>query len=583
MRPVRRPHRAARRRAGRRTAPLAVLELEPRRLLAASDVLSYHDDAASTGQQEAETTLTTQNVNASTFGKQFTTPLDGQVYAQPLVKAGVDITGGAEPGVHNVVYVATEHDSVYALDAQTGDVLWQTSFLDPANGVTTVPAPADVNTSDLTPEIGITSTPVIDPATGLIYVLAQTKQVIGTDTADPHYIQTLHALNLATGQESPVGPTVVADTTYNQATGVYTYNSGPTVNGTGDGSVNGKVTYNALREFQRAALTLVNGTIYFASASHGDNGPYHGWVLGYDAQTLALKAAFNTTPNGGEGGIWQAGGQVASDAAGNLYIETGNGTFGDGTSNANQLLADGRPIGGDYGDSFIKLAVDPTTSPTDQNSNGWGLKVADYFTPYNQLALSNADLGRRLRRAGGPAGLGGPGPRLGGAPAAPRRVGQGRADLPDRPQQHGRVRPQRRPRHPGDPRRPERGARHRGLPRQHALLRPGLRRRGQGVLPGQQRPEHDPPRRSRPTASASPAPRRPSPPTATPRGSSGPSSAGRTSSGPTTRRTSPTNSTTRRRPPATATGSARRSSSRSPPSPTGWSTSGRPTRSSAMG
>ncbi len=152
------------------------------------------------------------------------------------------------------------------------------------------------------------------------------------------------------------------------------------------------MTYNALREFQRVALTLVNGTVYFASASHGDNGPYHGWVLGYDAQTLALKAAFNATPNGGEGGIWQSGGQVASDAAGNLYVETGNGTFGDGTANANQLLPNGLPIGGNYGDSFIKLAVDPTSSPTNQNINGWGLRVTDFFTPYNQLALSNADL-----------------------------------------------------------------------------------------------------------------------------------------------------------------------------------------------
>ncbi len=388
MRPVSRPRRST----SRNISTLAVLELEARRLLAASDVLSYHDDTASTGQQEAEAKLTPQVVTASTFGKQFTTALDGQVYAQPLVKAGIDITGGAEPGVHDVVFVATEHDSVYAIDAQTGDVLWKTSFLDPANGVTTVPAPSDVNTSDLTPEIGITSTPVIDPATGLLYVLAQTKQVIGTDSADPHYIQTLHALNLATGQESAAGPAVVANTSYNQGTGVYTYNSGPAVNGTGDGSVAGKVYYNALREFQRVALTLVNGTVYFASASHGDNGPYHGWVLGYDAQTLALKAAFNATPNGGEGGIWQSGGQVASDAAGNLYVETGNGTFGDGTANANQLGANGLPIGGNYGDSFIKLAVDPTSSPTNQNINGWGLKVTDFFTPYNQLQLSNADL-----------------------------------------------------------------------------------------------------------------------------------------------------------------------------------------------
>ena len=440
--------------ATRRMAP-GVQALEARALMAAWDVLTYHDDPGSTGQQAAETQLTPANVNVSGFGKQFSTALDGQVYAQPLVKGGVSVTSGAEPGVHDLVIVATEHDSVYAIDAHSGDVVWKTSFLAPADGITSVPAPADVNTGDLTPEIGITSTPVIDPTTDLVYVLAKTKQVVGGDAADPHYIQTLHALDLGSGAESAAGPAVVADTTYNRNTNAYTYNSGPFVYGTGDGSVGGKVYYNALREHQRAALTLVNGVIYVASASHGDNGPYHGWVLGYDAKTLAITAAFNTTPNGGLGGIWQAGGAVASDGQGNLYVETGNGTFGDGSANP-PLDAKGFPVGGNYADSFLKLSVDTSTNPQNQNVNGWGLKVSDYFTPYNELALSNvdADLG-----SAAPLVL----PDIAGAVLNSGQhqkllVGsgkEGRIYLIDRDNM-GKFDADDRPRDPGDPQRPER-------------------------------------------------------------------------------------------------------------------------------
>jgi hypothetical protein len=353
-------------------------ELEDRRLPSVN-VLTYHNDNSSTGQNLNETALTPSNVNAGSFGKLFTTPLDGQVYAQPLLVTGVNITTGSQQGTHVVIYVATEHDSVYALDAHSGAVLWRDSFTNPGGGVTTVSS-TDVGSGDLSPEIGITGTPVIDPSTGTLYVDAKTKE---TGSGSPDYVFRLHALDLSTGAEKFGGPAVIADTAFDGTN--YTYISGPAVNGTGDGSVGGQVTFNALRQHQRPGLTLVNGTVYLAFASHGDNGPYHGWVLGYNAHTLALTAALNTTPNGGLGGIWQSGGRIAADAQGNLYVMTGNGTF-DTTLNVN-----GFPASADYGDSFLKLAPDPGSRPGSQNANGWGLKVADYFTPSDEQSLSQAD------------------------------------------------------------------------------------------------------------------------------------------------------------------------------------------------
>jgi len=347
--------------------------LEPRLLLAAA-VLTYHNDNASTGQNLAETTLTPADVNPTQFGKLDSVPLDGTAYAQPLYVPSVAVSG---QGTHNVVYVATEHDSLYAIDADTGAVLWKDSFIDPAAGVTTIPFddPANGNFA----EIGISGDPVIDPNTGTLYLVARTEEVVDGVS---HYVQRLHAIDITSGAEKFGGPVVIADTSFDGT--YYTYNSGPSVAGNGDGSSNGVVTFNAMRQNQRVALTEANGNIYVGWASVGDVGPYQGWILGFNAATLALDAVFNDAPNGTEAGIWESQGRIAVDDSGDLYFETGNGTF-DTTLNAA-----GFPIDGDYGDSFVKLAPDSST-PADPNINGWGLKVVDYFTPSNQQSLNDVD------------------------------------------------------------------------------------------------------------------------------------------------------------------------------------------------
>src|SRR5262249_20031382 len=212
--------RPPRRRPVRKGPLLAVEQLE-NRLAPSTSVLSYHNDSFSTGQNLNETILTPGNVNASTFGKLFTTPVDGQVYAQPLYMAGVNITTGAHPGTHNVVFVATQNDSLYAIDGDTGTMLWQDRFTNPANGVTPVPS-ADLNNGDIAPQVGITSTPVIDPTTNTLYLVARTKEVIGGAN---HYVQRLHAIDVTTGQEVPGSPVTIADTiaTVSNGTVSYTY------------------------------------------------------------------------------------------------------------------------------------------------------------------------------------------------------------------------------------------------------------------------------------------------------------------------------------------------------------------------
>jgi hypothetical protein len=324
--------------------------LAPLSATAQVSVLTYHNDNARTGQNLNETVLTPANVNFNTFGLLFSCAVDGQIYAQPLYMPGVAITN---MGKHNVVFVATEHDSVFAFDADNNAgsnsaPLWRASFINPAAGVTTVPS-ADVGSSSLSPEIGITSTPVIDPSTMTLYVEAKTKEVIDTTT---NYVHRLHALDLGSGEEKFGGPVVIR----------------PTVPGTGLGNDGaGNVPFNGLRQMNRPGLLLANGVVYVAYASHGDAPPYHGWVLGFNAQTLQPQGVFNSTPNGDSGGVWEGGDGPAADAEGNIYIITGNGTYDGSTNN-------------DYGDSYIKL-----------NPSGTNLSLADYFTPYNQQSLSSDD------------------------------------------------------------------------------------------------------------------------------------------------------------------------------------------------
>jgi hypothetical protein len=324
--------------------------LAPRPLPAQVNVLTFHNDNARTGQNLNETTLTPINVNTNTFGLLFSDTVDGQIYAQPLYMAAVAITNN---GTHNVVFVATENDSVYAFDADNNAgsnaaPLWQASFIKPSAGVTTVPS-GDVDSPNISPVIGITSTPVIDPSTGTLYVEAKTKEVSGANTA---YIHRLHALDLGSGAEKFGGPVVIQ----------------PEVPGTGLGNNGmGLVLFNGLRHLNRPALLLANGVVYVAYASHGDTPPYHGWVLGFNAQTLQPQGVFNTTPNGRLGGVWESGDGPATDDSSNIYVITGNGTF-DGTTD------------GDYGDSYLKLTP-----------SGTNLIVADYFTPYNQASLLSAD------------------------------------------------------------------------------------------------------------------------------------------------------------------------------------------------
>ncbi len=310
--------------------------------------------------------------------------------------------------MHNVVYVATEHDTLYAIDSSSGSILWSTSFLNTANAtinqmnataITSAPSGGSnpINSGDLTPEIGITATPVIDSANGYIYLVAKTLQTISGNASN--YVQTIYKVSIQSG--AVVVGTVIGDTIYNSGNYAYvtsgTAANTPYVYGTGDGAitVNGAsvVYFNALREFGRPGLALVNGVIYMGFASHGDVGPYHGWMLGYDASTLALTGVLNTTPNGGLGGIWQGAASIVYDPETQaFFFETGNGSFNQSASNFNAGFT-GLPQDADYGDCFVKVQLDSTTSATNQNSNGWGLKIVDFFSPYDNAHNGDEDLG----------------------------------------------------------------------------------------------------------------------------------------------------------------------------------------------
>ena len=313
---------------------------------AAAQVTTSQYDNSRSGATLTEKLLTPQNVNSKEFGKLGTFKVDGVVYAQPLFLPGVEIPG---KGRHDVLYVATEHDSVFAFDAdRPGDPpLWHVSFLDKARGVT--PLSEDIVACPfIRPDVGITSTPVIDLKTGTLYVLARTmiRAKIGND----QYFQHLHALAITTGAEKFGGPKLIT----------------ASVPGKGVGANKGQVSFDALRENPRAAVTLANNTVYMTWASSCDVDPYHGWVMAYDAQTLAQKAVLNVNPDGSEAGIWLSDTGPAVDADGNLFVPTGNGTF------------DAASGGRDYGDSVLKL-------------DGSTLAIRDYFTPHDQERISNAD------------------------------------------------------------------------------------------------------------------------------------------------------------------------------------------------
>src|SRR5262245_14079693 len=355
-----------------RKAPrLAVEQLESRVTPANVPVLSRHYADLLSGATTHETVLTPANVNPTSFGNLFNYAIDGYAYAQPLYVPNLTVNGGT----HNVVFAATEHDSVFAFDGDGGGQLWQRDFTDPNNGVTSVPQP-DVISGDIVPEIGITGTPVIDGATNTMYVVVKTKEMVG---GTAHYVQRLHALDIATGLDRAVnGVVTIGDTTIGGPDGGYTDNTSIAVAGTGAGSDGTTVRFNALRENQRPALILAGGNVYIAWASHGDNGPYHGWVVGYRASDLALQKVFNTSPNGSASGIWQSGGGLAVDAQGNLYFATGNG-FGTGFSpNGPTSLGGG---GGDLGYAGIGQSVAVAFRAFDHSSTG--LAVNGTFTGPN--------------------------------------------------------------------------------------------------------------------------------------------------------------------------------------------------------
>ena len=309
-----------------------------------TDVLTYKNDLSRSGQNLSESTLTPANVTSSSFGLLRNLPVDGKVDAQPLYVSHLSVSGSA----HNVVFVATEHDSVYAFDADSGSVLWQVTLLAAGEALSDTRG-----CNQVIPEIGVTSTPVIDRsagAHGILYVVAMSKDASST------YHQRLHALDLATGAELLNGPAEI--------TAAY-----PTAAG-------GATMFSPGQYEERAALLLLNGTIYTSWTSHCDIDPYFGWIIAYSESTLARTAVLNVAPNSGGVGpaIWMSGGGPAADSAGNIYLLTANGAF------ETTLDENGFPKNQDYGNSFLKIST-----------AGGSLSVADYFATYNEVSESSAD------------------------------------------------------------------------------------------------------------------------------------------------------------------------------------------------
>jgi hypothetical protein len=325
---------------------LASLSLLALPAISQTNVLTFHNDNAHTGQNLAETSLTPANVNSGSFGKLLDLPVDGKVDGQPLYVSGLQIPSA---GSHNVVFATTEHGSVYAFDANDGTKLWQVSLLKPGESLSD-----SRNCNQVVPEIGITATPVIDLSAGpggTIYVVAMSKDAAG------NYHQRLHALNLQTGAEEFGGPVEIT----------------ATYPGTGENSSNGMVVFDPKQYKERASLLLLNGVVYTSWTSHCDIQPYTGWLIGYNETTLAQTSVLNFAPNGEGASIWGSGGGPANDADGNIFIQLANGTFD------TRLNAQGFPNQADYGNAFVKVTA-----------NG-GLQLADYWTMYNTVDESNRD------------------------------------------------------------------------------------------------------------------------------------------------------------------------------------------------
>ncbi|HXU48271.1 MAG TPA: pyrrolo-quinoline quinone [Candidatus Binatia bacterium] len=307
------------------------------------DVLTYHNDNARTGQNLNETILTTDNVDAETFGKIGIMPVPSNVDAEPLYVSGLTVNGVT----HNVVFVASESDVVYAFDADTFAPLWHAS-------VTSGESPSDEvnNCFQVQPSMGVTATPVIDLDAGphgTIFVVAMTKDSAG------NYHQRLHALDLTSGVEQPGSPALITATS-------------------------GQSKFDPMQYKERAGLLLVNGYIYLAWASHCDIDPYQGWLMAYRESNLQQTSVLNVTPTGTRGGIWMANTAMAADPSGNIYVLVGNGTFGDGSASP-VLNSSGFPAQPNFGNAFLKLS-------TANNS----LFVQDYFAMFNANAESDKDL-----------------------------------------------------------------------------------------------------------------------------------------------------------------------------------------------
>jgi len=310
-------------------------------------VLTQHNDNTRAGLNDKETILTTSNVNTQKFGKLFSLNVDDQVYAQPLVVANLTISNTK----HNVVFIATVNNTVYAYDGDTAKLYWQKNFtapgMRPARNSDMTGA-CYGNYTDISGNIGIIGTPVIDPTFNTIYFVARSTD--GTD-----YVQYLHEVNIINGSEMPGSPVKIT----------------ATYSGTGKGNINHVITFNPKIQNQRMALTLVKGIVYVSFSSHCDWGPYHGWILGYNSGTLQQQIVYNNTPDGSAGGIWESGNGIAVDDQGNLYCVSGNGT--EGANNDPTILTN-------RAESALKLT--PTSS---------SLKVTSYFTPYNYHILDSLD------------------------------------------------------------------------------------------------------------------------------------------------------------------------------------------------